>query len=590
MWVLDGNAILFANERYGMRNHASWGSEEDAFLVFMNQEAYDKFCLSEEDYKTLKDVEAANKKDADDKKKGGKGKGKKASAKAGDDENADDKKPGDNADDKKSEKPKDIIVELDGIQDRIVRITPNSSHLAGGILSKDGETLYFIAQSIGEGSELWQVKLRKDESKLLQTMKSPSGNLQMDRDGNIYLLGSEMRKMNGKTQKIEPIAYSATQKLNRYDERAFLLEYVRHEVGERFYNKNMHGVKWDALIDHYSQFLPHISNNYDFQELLSEILGELNVSHTGGRYTRPASADDDSTARLGLLYDMTYDGDGMKVTEVLRDGPFDRKSSKVRPGAVITEINGKKLTRDMDISQLLNGLARKKTLVTFSDGTSEMIIPISASKQSDLLYKRWVRRCEHIVDSVSGGRLGYVHLQSMGDPSFRTAYSAMLGKYNLRDGCVIDTRWNGGGRLHEDIEILTSGKKYLTQVIRGTEACDMPSRRYNKPTIMLQCEANYSNAHGTPWVYRHMGIGHLVGAPVPGTMTSVNWVTTQDPSLVFGIPVIGYLQEDGKTYLENTQLDPDFLILNAPEDIAVGTDAQLIFATKQLLKEIDGKK
>ena len=178
----------------------------------------------------------------------------------------------------------------------------------------------------------------------------------------------------------------------------------------------------------------------------------------------------------------------------------------------------------------------------------------------------------------------------MNDASFRTIYSDMLGKYNLRDGCVIDTRWNGGGRLHEDVEILTSGKKYLTQMVRGTAMCDMPSRRYNKPTIMLQCEANYSNAHGTPWVYKHMGIGKLVGAPVPGTMTSVNWVTTQDPSLVFGIPVVGYLQEDGKTYLENTQLEPDIYILNSPEDIVRGIDTQLITATKELLRQIDSKK
>ena len=173
----------------------------------------------------------------------------------------------------------------------------------------------------------------------------------------------------------------------------------------------------------------------------------------------------------------------------------------------------------------------------------------------------------------------------MDDASFRGAYSAMLGKYNLKEGCVIDTRWNGGGRLHEDVEILTSGNKYLTQVIRGVESCDMPSRRYNKPTIMIQCEANYSNAHGTPWVYKTMGIGRLVGAPVPGTMTSVNWVNTQDTSLTFGIPVVGYLTEDGK-YLENLQLEPDVYVLNAPEDIVKGIDQQLITATKELLKEL----
>lgn len=176
----------------------------------------------------------------------------------------------------------------------------------------------------------------------------------------------------------------------------------------------------------------------------------------------------------------------------------------------------------------------------------------------------------------------------MGDNSFRSIYSDILGKYNQREGMVIDTRFNGGGRLHEDIEILFSGKKYFTQVIRGIEACDMPSRRWNKPSIMVQGEANYSNAHGTPWVYKHQGLGKLIGMPVPGTMTSVSWETLQDNTLVFGIPIIGYRLPDG-SYLENTQLEPDIKIANSPEAVVKGQDTQLKTAVDELLKEIDGK-
>ena len=117
----------------------------------------------------------------------------------------------------------------------------------------------------------------------------------------------------------------------------------------------------------------------------------------------------------------------------------------------------------------------------------------------------------------------------------------------------------------------------------------MPSRRWNKPSIMLQCEANYSNAHGTPWVYSHKKLGSLVGAPVPGTMTSVNWETLQDPSLVYGIPVIGYRTDKGN-YLENTQLEPDILVLNDPADIVKGKDTQLKVAVETLLRQIDNKK
>ena len=143
--------------------------------------------------------------------------------------------------------------------------------------------------------------------------------------------------------------------------------------------------------------------------------------------------------------------------------------------------------------------------------------------------------------------------------------------------------------MHEDIEVLFSGKKYLTQVARGKDSCDMPSRRWNKPSIMVQCEACYSNAHGTPWVYKHTGIGKLVGMPVPGTMTSVNWVTMQDSSMVFCIPVIGYQLEDG-SYLENKQLEPDVLVPTNPADVMNGEDAQLHKAVEVLLHDIDAEK
>lgn len=577
-WVLDGNAILFANERYGMRNHASWGSEEDAFLVFMNKDSYDRFSLSEEDYKLKKALEKEQKGGTDDKS------GKKTDVKA--------KKPAKGKTAASSEKPaekKSVNIEIDGIQERIVRLTPASSHMGDCILSKDGESLYYFASFEGK-NDLWKVSLRKKETKLLNKMNTGGAGLEMDAEGNIFILGGDgIRKMDGKSEKIEPVTYSAQMKLDLAEERQYMFDHVYRQEKERFYNLNMHGVDWDQMHKDYAKFLPHIDNNYDFQELLSEILGELNVSHTGGRYYRPSKTTDDVTAQLGLLYDMQYAGEGMKVTEVLKGGPFDRAESKVKAGCVIEKMDGVSLTSDMDLSQLTNNLRQRKTLVSFySPATGkhwdEVIKPITASVQNTLLYDRWVRRCAHIVDSLSGGRLGYVHLESMSDASFRNAYSDMLGKFNQRDGVVIDTRYNGGGRLHEDVEILVSGQKYLTQVIRGVEACDMPSRRWNKPTIMLTAEANYSNAHGTPWVYQHQKLGKVVGAPVPGTMTSVSWETLQDTSLIFGIPIIGYLTAEGN-YLENSQLEPDVPVLNLPETVVKGEDLQLKKAVEELLKE-----
>ena len=574
-WVLDGNAILFITERYAMRAHASWGSLNDVMLVFMNQDAYDKFRLSKEDYELQKELEKEQKDTTETKKN--------------------DKKKGDNkekSEEKKEEKVKDIVVELNNIEDRIVRLTPNSSDLGSAIITKDGETLYYLSAFEG-GYDLWKMNLRKKDTKLLHKMDAGWANMEMDKDGkNLFLLGSNtMQKMGTDSESLKPISYQAHVKMDLAAERDYMFNHVYKQEQKRFYNLNMHGIDWDAMTKAYRKFLPHIDNNYDFAELLSEYLGELNVSHTGGRF-RP-QLKGDATATLGLLYDWNHNGKGLLISEVVEKGPFDHARSKVKAGNIIEKIDGQEITPESDYSVLLNGKARKKTLVTLynpqtKERWEEVVVPVSNGVMSDLLYARWVKQRAADVDKWSNGRLGYVHIESMGDDSFRSVYSDILGKYNNREGIVIDTRFNGGGRLHEDIEILFSGKKYFTQVVRGREACDMPSRRWNKPSIMVQCEANYSNAHGTPWVYSHQKIGKLVGMPVPGTMTSVSWETLQDPTLVFGIPVIGYRLPDG-SYLENSQLEPDIKVANSPETVVKGEDTQLKAAVDELLKEIDGK-
>ena len=562
-WVMDGNAILFTSERYGMRNHASWGSMEDVFLCFTNQDAYDKYRLSKEDYELLKELE----KEQDKLKKNDK---------------KDEKK-----DDKKKEEVKLINIELDGIQDRIVRLTPASSRLGDAIIDKKGETLYYLA-AFEKGMDLWKIDLRKKDVNLV-SKSAGSGYFEMDKEGkNIFLLGSSIKKMDPASGKFTPVTFSAQLKMNLAEEREAMFNHVYKQQQKRFYNLNMHGVNWDAMTAAYRKFLPHINNNYDYAELLSEWLGELNVSHTGGRY-RPGSRGT-STANLGLLYDWSYTGKGLKVDEVVEGTPFDNHRSKMVTGVIIEKIDGQEITPEKDYTSLLNDKARKKTLVSLYNPTTkerweEVVLPITTGAFNTLLYTRWVKQRAADVERWSNGRLGYVHIESMDDESFRGVYSDILGKYNHCDGIVIDTRFNGGGRLHEDVEILFSGKKYLTQVVRGQESCDMPSRRWNKASIMVQCEANYSNAHGTPWVYKFKEMGKLVGAPVPGTMTTVSWETMQDPSLIFGIPVVGYRKADG-TYLENDQLEPDVEVYNAPSTIVKGEDTQLKVAVETLMKDL----
>ncbi len=560
-WNHDGTAITFQSERYGMRNHASWGSQGDVMAVFLTRDAYDRFRLSEEDYALQKEIEKDNKKD--------------------DKEKAD------------SNDSKDIVIELDGIDRRVVRLTPMSADLSDHIVTADGESLYYIISG-PEKQQLWKLGLRKDENKLVGNLDG-AGYLASDKNGkNLFIIGKSIKKLDPKTDKTTAVTYSASMNIDRAAERRYMFDNIEREERERFYTADMHGVDWEAMSKAYRKFLPHINNNYDFAEMVSEWLGELNVSHTGGRYSHPASSQDDRTASLGLIYDFSHKGDGLKIAEVVAGGPFDRASSFAAKGVIVEAVNGHKVSFDGSMAQALNDIAGKKTLVSLynpltGERRSEVVKPIAAGSFNDLLYNRWVKGRAEAVDRLSGGRLGYVHIRSMGDDSFRKVYADVLGKYNDREGIVIDVRWNGGGRLHEDIEVFFSGQKYLTQEIRGVKTCDMPSRRWNKPSVMIMSEACYSNAHGTPWVYKNRGIGRLVGMPVPGTMTSVNWVTMQDPTLVFGIPVIGYRLSDG-SMLENQQLEPDLRVANDPSAVVAGEDTQLKVAVDDLLRTIDNRK
>lgn len=574
-WVMGGNAIIFKTDRYGMKSHASWGSTDDILMVFVNREAYDRYRLSDEDFAMLKEAEKSKKKSEPEKTDAGKGKKGKKTAEKDDSKDAD--LPADH-----------VKVEVDGIGDRIVRLTPFSSRLGDAWVDNDGEALYWMAW-VDDGFDIWKKELRKGSVSLFKKLGLTYSSFSPDSSGkNLFILGSSLKKMGIPSGKIDNISFNGTHVVDLEAERDYMYDYILDQEAQRFLVEDMFGADWKGLGENSRKFLPHISNNYDFAEMASELLGELNVSHTGSGYRSDNAPV--GTASLGLLYDMTYAGPGLKVVEVLEKGPFARVSSSMTPGAVITTIDGVDLTLESDPLAALNRHSNTKTLVGFTlpsgKKVEEVVIPMRNANMADLMYDRWVKRNQHTVDSLSGGRLGYVHIKSMDDASYRRIYADVLGRYADREGIVIDTRNNGGGRLHEDIEVLFSGKKYLTQEIRGVKSGEMPSKRWLRPSIMLTCEANYSNAHGTPWMYKHNRLGKIVGMPVPGTMSSVNWVTLQDPSLYFGIPVVGFRTAEGNL-LENTQLEPDVKVENNPARTLAGIDDQLSTAVTTLLHDID---
>ena len=407
---------------------------------------------------------------------------------------------------------------------------------------------------------------------------------------NLYLCNSSIKKVDMDKGESKNIEFSAPFNYRPYEERLYMFNHIWKQVEDKFYVADLHGTDWKGYYENYKRFLPHINNNYDFQELLSELLGELNGSHTGARYY--ASGASFSTACLGVFYDNEYTGDGLKIKEIIAKGPFAVKKTGVTEGCIIEKIDGQKILAGVDYYPMLEGKSGKKVLLSVYNPETRKrfdvtVKAISSGEQSDLLYKRWVRRNEQLVEKLSGGRVAYVHVQGMNSPSFRTVYSELLSEKNrTKDAVIVDTRHNGGGWLHDDLVTLLSGKEYQRFVPRGQYIGSDPFNKWLKPSCVLVCEDNYSNAHGFPWVYKELGIGKLIGTPVPGTMTAVWWERQIDPSIVFGIPQVGCMNMRGE-YLENKELQPDIEVYNSPEEVLRGEDRQLEAAVKEMLKTIE---
>lgn len=556
-WVLGGKAMLFMSDRAGYRSHGSWGAEDDAYIMFFDLDAYERFRMGKEERALYDEAHKKEKADTTKKKKPLIKLGKKAK------------------DDKKKDEAKALKFDLANCRDRVVRLTVNSSHMADAILSPGGDTLYYQARFEG-GYDLWKHDLVENKTEIV--MKNVGYGLEADKGfKHLYVYNNGIKQIDLAKNSQKGIDFEANFNYRPYEERAYIFNHVWQQVKDKFYDPKLHGVDWEGYKKTYAKFLPYINNNYDFRDMLSEMLGELNGSHTGARYY-PSGAQL-KTAALGLFFDNDYEGDGLKVEEVINRGPFAVRNTGVKKGCIIEAIDGQKIARGSDYTSLLDGKAGKMTRVSVFDPSRKkrfdvVVRAISRSAQADLLYRRWVDRNREMVDSLSHGTIGYVHVKAMDSESFRTVFSQLLSdSMRQKKAVIVDERHNGGGWLHDDLCTLLSGKQYAKFIAHGKYIGYDPWNKWVKPSCVMICEDDYSNGHGFPAVYKTLGIGKLVGAPVAGTMTAVWWERMMN-GMVFGIPQVGNQAMDG-TYFENKELKPDIEVYNTPSDYETGNDEQL---------------
>ena len=563
-WVMDGKAMIWGSDREGTRQQGGGLVSGDVYAMFFSQAAWDRFHLTKEELELAKEKEAKDSTGAS--AAGSKADAAKASA--------------DSA-------KKDIAIDWAGLTERKARLTVHTSPTGDWLLSKDGEKLFYLTV-FDEGNDLWVTEPRTRETKQFAKLGADNARMEMSPDGKFIFVLADGKpvKIGTDDGKVTPIATRGEMLLKRADERAYIFDHAWRQFKEKFYLPEITSADWPYYHDEYARFLPYIDNNYDFAELLSEMLGEVNASHTGGRFnaSRPNT---DETAALGLLYDFTWTGNGVKVAEVVAGGPVDKAASKVAAGDVIERIDGQAITPQIDFYALLNRKVGKLTLLSVLDPRTntrwdESVKPISGGAESQLLYQRWVRQRRAEVDSLSGGTIAYVHVRSMNDASMRTVFDEAMGMGWGKKAIIVDTRFNGGGNIHEQLSDFLSGKVYFDIVPHGQHIGVEPLDKWTKPSIVIINESDYSDAHLFPLAYELKGIGKTLGMPVPGTGTFVWWESQIDPTLVFGIPMGGWRMPDGK-FGEGTQLEPDIRVPMDPGVMTAGRDQQIEAAVKELM-------
>jgi tricorn protease len=320
------------------------------------------------------------------------------------------------------------------------------------------------------------------------------------------------------------------------------------------------------------------------------MVGELNASHMGVQYTVPPKVKDE-TANLGLWFDLNAEGPGLKVSDVLRDGPADQDDTRIRPGEYVLAVGGKDVGPHESAFETLAGKADKPLELLVNSRPDKngartvKLTPITRGRQTDLLYEQTVETNREQVEKLSGGKLGYLHIKSMDQPSLARFERELLTLAYDKDGVVLDVRNNPGGRIHDDLFALLTRKVHVFETPRDALKMTQPFGAFTKPTVLLINQGSFSDAEIFANGYRANGLGKIVGIPTGGGVIGTGNLGLLDNVTTFRVPRTGWQTLDGRN-LENWGVPPDFYVELLPEDVLANRDPQMETAVKDLLKRL----
>ncbi|HUK12076.1 MAG TPA: S41 family peptidase [Thermoanaerobaculaceae bacterium] len=522
-----------------------------------------------------------------------------AAAKEGDAARAQPAEPADRvAAERPKEKPagRPVAIDFDRIHERARMVTDLPGEVGEFAIAPDSRTIVFAAALEGE-RDLYKVRWDGKEPTRLTTGGVEPTQLSFSADGKTVLyrtgkgtVGSVA--LEGKPG--DPTPFAARVDAARAATRAEVFEEAWRELDRWFGDPTFHGFDWKKLHDRYRPLALAATARRDFDDAVNLMLGELNASHMGFR--PPVARERLHTGDLGVEVEPAPDGRGVTITEVLPDTPAARVDAGLAAGDRIVAVNGKEVGARDNFFAPLGETQGQRVLLRVAGAKGEREVALTAATLDQVRqarYRRWVEQRRAIADRLSGGRLGYIHIQGMDEPSLEEFERDLFAAAHGKQGLLIDVRNNGGGYTTDYLMAILEVRRHAWTLprdgdrsIRAYPGDRLPLPAWTRPAAALCDSASYSNAEIFSWAFKTLKRGPLVGTPTFGAVYSTGAARLTDGSIV-RLPSRAWFVAGSDVDEENHGCVPDFVVEDPPEqDLAADSDAQLAKAVEVLLAQL----
>jgi tricorn protease len=390
------------------------------------------------------------------------------------------------------------------------------------------------------------------------------------------------------------LTYTVRVEIDHRAERRQVFNEAWRVMKHRFYDAGMHGVDWNKARATYEPLLAHVGSTEDLHDVISMMIGELNASHTGisgggGRGGRRGGDGGETQTRFPG-FDLQADASGFyKVTHVYKNGPADKDYVKIDVGNYVLAVDGKDLKAgDNYWKAFSTAPAGRLEFLVNSKPTKEgawrtKVTPVSSFQMGTLQYEKWVADRRALVDKLSNGEIGYLHIRQMNEPSLRQ-FERDLAMLATKKALIIDQRFNPGGGIDQELLQILQQKQYQYTRVRDSVTVTRPLRAFFGPMVVMANERSTSDAEVFPDGFRTLKLGKIVGVTTYGAVIGTGAYTLMDGSSI-RTPGSGLWNVNG-TNLENYGVPPDVYVDNTPEDFLKGRDAQIEKAVEVLKEDL----